>query len=188
MKRPENLQYRTGTIADLEVNFPAPYAVGHVVNEGEAAILNQTLKENIANNLRKRIEAGYVATEGAEAIPHTSESAQRLIDEYFDSYEPGVRRGGSGEPRVTDPVEKEARKLARSSAVEFVKQRGAKPADVDMGEITNALFEANREVFMKEGKKIVDQQKKATSAVSFEGIDLTPKAAEQPAGDEAAAA
>jgi hypothetical protein len=173
----------TKTIGGIEVQVPAPYAEGQVLTPILAAILNQTFAENISNNLREKLKAGILpegAAEGTTPTPYDSTTAQPLVDAYVAEYEPGVRRGGSGEPRVTDPVEREARKIARLKATEFVKAAGGKPADYDMGELTDKVFQANKDVLMAEGKKIVKANEaaaaKAKDGMSFEGIDLTPKA------------
>lgn len=165
------------TIGDLKVQVPQPYAAGQPLTEATAAILNQTLAENISNNTRAKLALGHVpegSPEGTEATPHTIESAQALIDKYVEGYEPGVRRGGGGEPRVTDPVEKEARAIAKAKMTEIVKGRGMKPADVDMGDLTSKLFEANKDALMKAAKKIVADRAKAQAGdgLSLDGIDL----------------
>jgi hypothetical protein len=169
------------SISGVAVQIAAPYAAGHVLTEGEASQLNQVLFENVSNNLREKIKLGVVSGEGENqtAVPHTTETAQPIVDKFLAEYEMGVRRAGSGEVRVTDPVEKEARKIAREQAVLFVKNNGGKPADFDMGEITSKIFEGNRDVLMKAAKKIVDQREKALSGASefdLTGVDLTAKA------------
>lgn len=177
------------TISDIKVLVPQPYAAGQPLTEATAAILNQTLAENVSNNLRAKLALGHVATEGGEAQPHTSESAQKVVDTYLEAYEPGVKRGGGGgAPRVTDPVEKEARAIAKAKATEIVKARGLKPADVNMGEITDKLFEGNKDQLMKAAKRIVDARTKtqADSGLSLDGIDFGA-AGEAPAEEQPAA-
>lgn len=177
---PRNERRIGGKVGDQEISFgvqvPAPYAAGHVVTEGEAAILNQTIAENVSNNLRAKLLAGVKEGEGDSATTRqfTEAEAQALVDEYLASYEPGVRRGGSGEPRVTDPVEKEARAIAREKAKELVVSQGGKPKDFDMPAIAAQIFEANREPLMAAAKKIVDNRNKQSSGVALDGISLTP--------------
>lgn len=178
------------TIADLSVKVPAPYAAGpHELTEGEANALNQTIAENISNNLRKKLNDGVTEGEGENATtrPYTDEEAQKLVDEYVADYEVGVRRSGSGEARVTDPVEREARKIARQKAVELVKQQGGKPSDFDMQPIVDAIFEANKDLLMAEGKKIVkalEKAKEQSAGLNVEGISL-PTAAPAEAAEAA---
>lgn len=168
----------TKTIEGFSVTVPAPFAAGDPLTEATAAMLNQTFSENIGNNTRAKLKLGIVLTEGAEATPYTDETAQILIDAYVAEYEPGVRRGGGGEARVTDPVEREARKIAKQKATELVKANGGKTTDYDMADLTDKVFEANRDVLMAEGKKIVaalEKAKKGAAELDLGGISLEKK-------------
>jgi hypothetical protein len=55
-----------------------------------------------------------------------------------------------------------------------------------MGPIAEAIFTANKDVLMKEGKKIVDAASKVSGGLDLSGVSLTPKATEAPAGGEGA--
>lgn len=171
------------------VQVPQPYAAGpHTLTEGEANALNQTIAENLSNNLRAKLVQGRLI-EGSDPARYqqfTDEEAQSLVDEYLKDYEIGVRRAGDGTARVTDPVEREARKLARQKAVQMVKDSGGKPGDFDLGPIVDAIFEKNKDVLMAEGKKIVKALEKAregAGGLALEGIDLS--AAAKPAAEAA---
>lgn len=164
------------------VLVPQPFAAGpHELTEGEASALNQIVAENLSNNLRQKLVDGQVDENGNVTGPHTAESAQALVDSYLADYEIGVRRAGSGTPRVTDPVEREARKIAKQKAVQMVKDAGGKPADFDLDPIIERIFEQNREVLMKEGKRIVEANRKAREnaegGIDLTGIDLSAAAA-----------
>lgn len=161
------------TIAGFSVNVPSPYAAGHPLTEGEAAQMNQVLAENVSNNLRKKLDDGKVVGEGEneESAPWTPEEAQKLVDEYMSVYEPGVRTSAGGEPRITDPVEREARKIAKAKAIELIKQHGMKAKDVELTPIIDQIFEANRDLLLSEGKKIVRALEAAKQ--KGDGIDLT---------------
>lgn len=183
---PRNKRRIGNETVGYEVLVPAPYVAGpHTLTEGEANALNQTVAENASNNLRKRFVEGVLEGEGDSATrrPFTAEEAQTALDAYLDEYEIGVRRAGSGERAVTDPVEREARKIARQKATALIKEQGGKPADYDMGPIVDAIFEANKELLMKEGKKLVDAAAKAkqnADGLDLSGVNLTPAPAEQP--------
>ena len=181
----------TGNEVRVTVQVPQPYSPGaRELTEGEANALNQIVAENLSNNLRASIVQGRQIGEGDSATfePYTDDEAQALVDAYLAEYELGVRRAGSGERQVTDPVEREARKIAREKAKELIKSQGGKPADYDMAPIVDAIFAANKDVLMAEGKKIVDRANKAADSISVEGINLTPKAPEAPAAAEPEAA
>lgn len=162
----------------FDVSVPQPYAAGpRELTEGEANALNQIVAENLSNNLRAKLLGGQVDAEGNVTGPHTADSAQALVDAYLAEYQLGVRRAGSGERTVSDPVEREARKIARAKAVQMIKDNGGKAADYDLGPIVDKIFEGNREVLMKEGKRIVDAARKASDGLELGGIELTAKAA-----------
>ena len=173
MDIPANTDTATRTIAGFSVNVPQPYNAGEPLTEITAAMLNQTFAENISNNMRKTLNAGLVAEEGQEAQPYTDATAQTAIDKYVAEYEPGVRRGGSGEARITDPVEREARKLAKKAVTDLIKSQGGKTAHFEVDELTETVFNGNRETLMSQAKKIIDQLKKASSGISLEGISVT---------------
>ena len=79
---------------------------GVPLTEGMAATLQQTRRENIRNNMAKKVEE---ALNGSAELPQGKfDELQQLSAEYANKYEFGVRQPGS--PRVTDPVEKEARR------------------------------------------------------------------------------
>jgi hypothetical protein len=163
------------TIAGLALSVIAPFAEGQTLTPALAAILNQTIAENISNNTRKSIEAGQG---GDTNVPHTVETAQALVDAYMAEYEPGVRRSGSGEPRVVNPVEREARNLAKNKAKEFVASKGLKAKDVDMAAITTAIYDKYSEQFLAAAKKIVDARNKAeNNAGELDFGDIEPLAA-----------
>lgn len=184
---------RKRKISEIEITLPQPYKAGaYTLSEGEASALNQTIAENVSNNLRKKfddgIETGEKDGEGKPVFrDYTPEEAQAAVDAYLKDYEIGVRRSGSGEPRVTDPVEREARKIARQKAIEFVRSQGGKPSDYDMPPITEAIFEANKDLLMAEGKKIVralEAAKDKSGGINLEGVALVPAKAKGSTADD----
>lgn len=84
------------------------YQAGHTVNENEAAVLNQTLMENVGNNLREAVKT------------HTGDPAelQSKFAEYVEKYQFGVRTA-RGPSAPSDPVGAEAHRLA----VAFIKEK-----------------------------------------------------------------
>lgn len=175
MKFDANTPRVTRSLAGLSFGVIAPYVAGHPLTEGEANQLNQVLAENVLNNIRKKVTDGITEGEGEAATKreYTEAEVQSLIDTYLADYEMGVRR--AGEARViVDPVEREARKLAKASAINFVKENGGKPADYDMEPIIDHIFEQNREALLAEGKRIVkaaEAAKGKTNALAG-GLDL----------------
>lgn len=163
-----------GTPWGFKVQVARPYAAGHTINEGEANILNQTIAENVSNNLRDKLANGRPAVEanaetGAAAEPardFTLEEAQALVDAYLKEYEPGTRRAGSGAPRITDPVEREALNLAGERVTAFLKEKEIDRKTIDFADMRQKLFEKRREDFMRDAKKIVDARNKSTAGTA----------------------
>lgn len=169
------------------VSVPQPYTAGnHTLTEGEASALNQVIAENLSNNLRKKIVEGNPDNNDQ---PWTEAEVQALVDSYLAEYEIGVRRAG-GERRVVDPVEREARKIARAKAVALVKENGMKASDVDLDPLIDTIFDANRDVLMSEGAKIVKAAEKARQAsegLDLSGVDLSAVAPAEAEEEEAVA-
>src|SRR6516162_9965317 len=101
------------TIAGSRFVVPSPYKAGHTCTNGEANALNQTLAENVRNNLASRSKNGTLA--------------QADVDEYLASYQFGQRNGF-----VVDPIESMALAIARKK----INKRG-----LSAGEITAAAHE-----------------------------------------------
>jgi hypothetical protein len=130
----ENTNKKSFTVQGVEVDVRIPYAAGHVVTEAEASTLNQTFVENIRNNTSTRVKRAIKAWTEAELAegeePHTEENFTpsdellKEIQDYADSYEFGIKRMSNLEP--ADPVEKEARKIAREKLNAALKNKGIK--------------------------------------------------------------
>jgi len=98
------------TIVGTLYNVPNRYTAGHSLTEGEADALNQTYHENIRNNLAKQAKDGSLTQDG--------------VDKYANEYVFGVRRAGS--PRVTDPVQARALKIAIAKVRAAIEAKGWK--------------------------------------------------------------
>ena len=111
------------SISGLRFTLATPYSEGHVVNAVEAGVLNQTLAENIGNNLRKRVSEYVAAAEeqtGAELTEAqieklTAKIQVEIVDPYAAEYKLEAKKPSS--PRVSDPVEKEVRRLAKDALI-----------------------------------------------------------------------
>ena len=132
------------TIAGHSFTVRNRYTEGHVLTAGEAAQLNQVVHENIRNNMTKKVKES--------GLSH--EELQRLVTEYEDRYEPGVRQGGG---RTADPVRREAIALARAKVIETLRQRGESEKDYTAAALREAA-EANAEKFMEKARRIVAER------------------------------
>lgn len=179
----EATQRNDRLIGGVKVTVPAPYAEGQTITAGEAAMLNQTLAENISNNLREKVQK-YVpegSPEGTVAREATGDEAQALVNAYVLAYEPGVRRAGIGGRRVLDPVEKEMRIIARSSLDNLLKTQGVKRNEVNYDELLDQVLEEHGDAIRKKAEKIVKQRSEGDL-----GLDLAAlkTAASEPAAEE----
>lgn len=152
---------KTKTIAGEQFSINQPYEAGHTLTEAEAKQLNQTRSENVGNNCRKKVqelvEAGDVA------------GAQKFVKDYDKSYEFTLATVGAGR---LDPVEREARKLARDAIRAKLAEVGKKIKDVDKEKL-EALIDKTAEnpEIIKAAKKVVEDKKKAVD-VSLGELNL----------------
>jgi len=163
------------TIGGVKVSVISPYAEGHAVNAGEAAMLNQTLAENFSNNLRDKI-AEHVpegSPEGTEARQASVEEAQAIVDKYMGEYVPGVRRAGAGGTRTLDPIEKEMKVIAQGKIDELLKSKGLTRKKVDFPALTAKLISDNEQALRASATKIVAaREKQSAGELDLAGIEL----------------
>lgn len=135
MEFDKNTPRKEAKIQGVVLNVIQPYAEGHVLTEKEAAVINQTLAENIRNNFASTVKK---AVEAADDKPENvdAKALQKDLNEYMKGYEFGVRSGGGGGGRAMDPVEKKAMDIARAKVREAIKAKGYKVSDVPGAKIT----------------------------------------------------
>jgi hypothetical protein len=155
------------TIGGHLLSVIQPFADGQTLTPATAAMLNQTLAENFSNNMRKAVDG------------KTQDEAQALLETYMSEYEPGVRTSGTAVARTIDPVEREARKIAREEAVRFVKASNLKTTDVVMPDIIEQVYLNNIEALHNQAKTIIKAKTKAAegSALVMPGLGQTPEPA-----------
>lgn len=131
------------TIQGTELSLEVPYAEGHVLTAAEASQLNQVFCENIGNNFRSKVKE---MLEGGSTV----DDIQAAFDAYVESYEFGSRRASTGTKRSADPVEKEARALAKRALTEFFKKKDIDYSSLSVDEKEQAL----RTYMEKHGEKV----------------------------------
>lgn len=144
-----------GTAFEIE----QPYAEGHTLTAVEANVLNQTRNENIRNNLAKVVREH----EGSDA-----ELAAKVAE--YDSQYTFSTPSAGGTRVVRDPVEKEARRLAKEALRAHLKAEHGGLTFKDLGaekveEYVSQL--SAREDILKLAKKNV----KAASDISSISLD-----------------
>ena len=150
------------TIAGEAFEVTTPYAPGHVINEAEARSLNQTRAENIGNNCREEVKKALGEGKSVAEI-------QAVITEYDARY--NFSMGGSTREPV-DPLEREARSLARAAISEALRADGRKIKDIDKDKLEEAITNlASTEDILRAAKKRLAEKKK-TSAVSLSDLGL----------------
>lgn len=121
------------TIAGQTFSLSNPYEEGHVVSAGEASQLNQVRHENIRNNfaakVKKAVEDGTLNVEGLQAE----------LDSYDSTYQMGVRTRSGGTGRVADPVQREARSIAKEVLTLALKGQGKKISDVEAATLKTTI-------------------------------------------------
>jgi hypothetical protein len=145
------------TIQGSVFRVPIRYAAGHVLTEGEAGALNQTLHENLRNNFAKKV------AEGTEAgVP--METMQQQLDDYANDYQFGVRSGGGG--FRGDPVMTLAMNVARELVRNAIKTKGLDTDEWPASRISQAakaLLDSQGEdgKIMQTARKTIEAEKEA---------------------------
>jgi len=155
------------TIAGHTFEVATPFAEGHVCSEAEARALNQTRCENIRNNMAKVVKD---ATDEGGQLANAEEIAFK-VSEYDNEYAFTIGNTGAGRATM-DPIEKEARKIARELITTALKTAGRKVSDIDKEKLATAIaLKAEDETIVKLAKKrIADRGKNAEDALA--GLDL----------------
>lgn len=155
------------TIQGRQFTIPAPYAQGHVLNESEAAAVNQLYAENVRNNFAGKIKA---AEEKKETVPGQDE-----LDKYCAEYKFGAR--GAAGPKL-DPVEAEARRLASAAITEALKAKGIKLKDVPDEQFDGWVKEAveTNAQFRTVAKQLIDQRAAALQGLASINLGSTQAA------------
>lgn len=158
------------TIQGIDFPFKPRYTTGHVLTENEASVLNQTLAENLRNNFAKRVATAKEA-EGEDLSEDTLERLGTEFAEYADKYQFGKRQAAA--PRTTDPIAREAHKIAKAKITEALRAR-----DIDikslpegkMEEFIKSVLEKKPEI-REEAKRRVEAAK-SIAAGALDGLDF----------------
>lgn len=150
------------TIQGETFKVSQPYAEGHQMTEAEARALNQTRAENIRNNIANRVKKAK-----DENDETTMEEVVAFAKEYDGKYDFTVASGGSS-ARALDPVEREARKIARKAISDNIKAQGKKVKDFDKDQITALV---NKHAVENE-QIVAEAKKRVKAAAGLEDIKI----------------
>ena len=156
---------KTKLIAGQSFTIAQPYDEGHVCSAAEAKALNQVRSENIGNNLRKTIEE--MVKEGKSA-----EEMAAVVAEYDNAYQFNLTTVSGA--RKLDPIEREARAIAKDAIKEHLAKTGRKLTVAPEGETEESWSEkveaqiealASREDVVKLAKQRVAAKQKVSSSL-----------------------
>lgn len=173
------------TISKLNFSIAEPFNEGDTITEGEASSLNQTLRENVRNNLASEIDEELEKAKKAGEEPNLV-ALQARVDGYVKDYEFGVRTGGGG--RISDPVEAKALEMARDKVRDKIKANPAlKITAFKAAEITayaRQVLEKNPAI-REQAKTLVEQEQQMAASILDDIVISSP--APQPANGGAPA-
>ncbi len=153
------------TIKGETFEVSQPYTAGHSLTDAEARALNQMRLENIRNNMAKAVEKARA--EG------NVENARVAVADYDREY--SFSMPGQTTARVVDPVEREARSIAKDAIKAKLANeeppRKLKDVDPDKLEAAIAQVAASAETMKLARKNVRDKQSVGESLLS--GVDLT---------------
>lgn len=144
--------------------IPAPFNEGHTCSGSEAQVLNQTLAENVRNNMAKRIK------ESVDAGTFDPSAMQAEIDEYLEEYEFGARRGRG----PIDPIEREALIIAKDEVKAALRRNGYKLADIDTADINRLaeqVVEENPDVRKEAERRVKEKSKIGNVKLDLGGLN-----------------
>lgn len=154
---------KTISISGEKFEVSEPYAEGHLISAIEAKVLNQTRAENIGNNFRSEVKEAL--TNG-----HDLTEVRGKLAEYDGQYT--FSMGGSTRQPV-DPVEREARKIARDAIKAQLASEGRKISEIDKERLEAAIDQvAVQDDVLKLAKKRVADLKRNVAAVALGDLGL----------------
>ena len=165
---------KTITIQGLIAEVAAPYVEGHKVTEAEAAALNQTRAEAIRNNTARLVKAAIAEAEAEDAEGLPEEIVTSLLGQiaaYDSEYEFSMASVGGGRTS-SDPVEVEAKKIARQLINAQIKAQGKKVSEVDKDKYNAALATVAAREDIRDQAKAAIEARNAAAEAAMEGVDL----------------
>lgn len=134
---------KTISISGQAFEVSAPYLAGHILNEAEAKVLNQTRAENIGNNFRSDVKKAIESGDSA-AI----EAVKAALADYDSKYQFSMTQART----PIDPIEAEAIKIAK----EYVKAKIAERYGVSLKKYFET--EGNEEKYEAAVEKVAGQE------------------------------
>lgn len=176
------------TIQKAVFSVPMPYIEGHICTGGEADALNQTLAENVRNNLATKLDEKMSALSDEErralstGNPELYGQLQAEVDGYVEGYEFGRRSGGG---RIADPIEAEAMRLATTAIRGAITAKGLKIKEIGaerINELARDLLERDATI-RERAKVLVEMRTTAVKGIETLAISATETAPQAQAAE-----
>lgn len=120
-KTEESSTMPTINMHGLNFELDDPYTEGHQCTAAEAAELNKNRRTNIRNNWSPRVERARATRHPGEGVlEKITAELQAKLTEYAAAYSFGQKPT----PAVVDPVQHEARRLARGKVITKLREQG----------------------------------------------------------------
>lgn len=157
-------------IHGVSFDISAPYAEGHTLNAAEAKVLNQTRSENIGNNLRTAVKEAVDSGDPAKL-----DEVRAALADYDAKYT--FTMANVSASRKLDPIEREARAIAKDWVKNKLAEKGEKFSvprsgydDESWAEYIDTKIDevAGNPAVLKEAKKRVDAKQKFSAGVEAE--------------------
>ena len=161
----------TKTITIYGIDFPvaSPYAEGHVVTEAEAKALNQVRAENIGNNMRAKVRAELA--EDGSISQDALEKLLALFADYDANYVFTLASVGGGR-KVTDPVEAEARRMAKAAISAKLKSQGRALKEVDPDALAAAIAKLAEDPKIRKAAEKAVKERNDAASIDLAGLAL----------------
>ena len=117
---------KTIVIQGVSVEVAQPYTEGHAITAAEAKALNQVRAENIRNNMASKVKE--IKGEAEELSQDQLSAIGAAVSAYDAEYVFSMASAGGG-GRTTDPLEAEAKAIAKQLVSNAVRAKGLKLKD-----------------------------------------------------------
>jgi hypothetical protein len=124
-------------IQGVSVEVSTPYAEGHTVTVAEAKALNQVRAENIRNNMASKVKE--IEGDAEELSQEQLDQIAQLVSQYDAEYEFTMASAGGG--RTTDPLEAEAKRIAKQLVSNAARNQGLKLKDIPQEKLDAKIAE-----------------------------------------------
>lgn len=148
------------TVGEMQLDVHCPFVAGHTLSEIEASVLNQTYRENVRNGSKKKVvECGNDSTK-----------AQKVILEFEETYEFGLRRSSA-----TSPYDKALKKAAEVAVKSALNNKGISLDDYGKDKFATAVANAQKNPAVIKQAELQADLAKQSLQIAANPADLNAK-------------